>query len=358
MEYGRKWGVFKALPERGLLLKGKEARGGKKSKQRFTIAFFVNSAGGKEDEPIVIWKSKVPRCFKNLGNPSWPHNAHSNSKSWMNSDIFQTIHTRLNRKLEAEDRKVILFLDNATCHPEDLQDQFSNIKIVFLPKNTTSRLQPLDAGIIRNFKVKYRKLLIKYVVSQIDAGVTASEIVKKVDILMAIRWIQIAWKDVSSTTIVNCFRKCGFTADFNCIEAEKEEDLQFEALVSELCPDTHPDDFIDFDNEILTCEPPIDTNSLGWRGKLREECIQHVINPNPNVTIENVDYTVSLSDEDEDPDDSDGPGLKRSLSLIDELIKSYDLDNDDIVALNDIQGKLQNLRLKSLKQSKISSFFQ
>ena len=65
-----------------------------------------------------------------------------------------------------------------------------------------------------------------------------------------------------------------------------------------------------------------------------------------------------FTDEDEDPGDSYGPDLRRSLSFIDELTKSYDLDNDDIVALNDIQGKLKNLRLKSLKQSKISSFFQ
>ena len=51
----------------------------------------------------------------------------------------------------------------------------------FLPKNTTSRLQPLDAGIIQNFKVKYRKLLLKFVISRVNDKKTASEIVKEVD---------------------------------------------------------------------------------------------------------------------------------------------------------------------------------
>ena len=66
----------------------------------------------------------------------------------MTSEIFETVLSNLNRKLSFENRKVILFLDNATCHAESMNDKFSNIKIVFLLKNTTSRLQPLDAGII------------------------------------------------------------------------------------------------------------------------------------------------------------------------------------------------------------------
>ena len=91
--------------------------------------------------------------------------------------------SKLNRKLIFENRKVILFLDNATCHLESMDGKFSNIKIVFLSKNTTSRLQPLDAGIIRNFKVKYRKSLVKYVLLRINDNASAAEIVQEVNIL-------------------------------------------------------------------------------------------------------------------------------------------------------------------------------
>ena len=58
---------FKTLPEKGLVEKGKKAKGGKKSKQRLTVAFFVNAAGQKIDQPVVIWKSTT--LFQEVEKP-------------------------------------------------------------------------------------------------------------------------------------------------------------------------------------------------------------------------------------------------------------------------------------------------
>ena len=63
-------GLFlKDLPYTGLVKK-KKRKGGKKSKERLTVAFFVASSGFKVCKPVVIGKSKVPRCFRKLPNPS------------------------------------------------------------------------------------------------------------------------------------------------------------------------------------------------------------------------------------------------------------------------------------------------
>ena len=43
-----------------------------------------------------------------------------------------------------------------------------------------------------------------------------------------IRWAQEAWKEVTGTTIKNCFEKCGIIKNDDLIEI-KEEDLGFEA---------------------------------------------------------------------------------------------------------------------------------
>ena len=38
---------------------------------------------------------------------------------------------------------------------------------------------------------------------------TASDIVKSVNLLVAIRWIALAWSEITPDTIVKCFRKAG-----------------------------------------------------------------------------------------------------------------------------------------------------
>ena len=168
---------FKLFPDKGLIEKTKSKKGGKKSKVRLTAAFFVNAAGQKVDEPVIIWKSKKPRCFRNMKNNdlSRPLGVHyfSNKKAWMNGEILSKVLKRHDRKMKLQNRNVLLFLDNATSHQESIQKSLTNIKLVFLPKNTTSRLQPLVARIIRAFKLKYRKLLIQYVISRVDENMSA-----------------------------------------------------------------------------------------------------------------------------------------------------------------------------------------
>ena len=108
----------------------------------------------------------------------------------MTSDVMQAVLTRFNRKLLLEQRKVALIPDNATCNLKSKIDSFSQIKIIFLPKSTTSRLQPLDAGIIQKFKVKYRKRLAKYLHARSNEYSSTAQIIKDVNILMVIRWAQ------------------------------------------------------------------------------------------------------------------------------------------------------------------------
>ena len=123
--------------------------------------------------------SKKPRGFKSIKSLSRPHGIYyySHPKAWMSTEIMTSILGKLNRQMEVAKRKIILFMDNTPCHPEGLRGRYSNIKVVFLPKSTTSRLQPFDVGIIRNFKLKYHKKLLKFAISRINDNVKATDII-------------------------------------------------------------------------------------------------------------------------------------------------------------------------------------
>lgn len=200
---------FRVLPNRSLTEVSQICTGGKKSKDRLTCAFFVNASGGKE-KPIIIGKSANPRCFRGIQDRTLlPCQYFNQPKACMDSDILTEISSKLNKRLRRENRTIILFMDNAPCHPGYLDEKFEKIKIVFLPKNTTSRLQPFDLDIIQAFKLKYYKHLLTHVVSKVDQCSSASDVCKSVDLLQAIRWMSMPWNDVSETTVVKCFFKAG-----------------------------------------------------------------------------------------------------------------------------------------------------
>ncbi|XP_052792208.1 tigger transposable element-derived protein 6-like [Mya arenaria] len=108
-------------------------------------------------------------------------------------------------------RIVVLLLDNATSHPSDLN--LTHVKLVFLPANTTSKLQPLDQGIIKNMNQFYKKKLLRSVVSKIgDDTVNVNSVSKCITVLDAIQWVSTAVKEGKAETVNKCFLNAGVTA--------------------------------------------------------------------------------------------------------------------------------------------------
>lgn len=159
-------------------------------------------------KPIVIEKSAKPRGFKGVRDrDQLLCQYYDQSKAWRESRIMLEILPKFNSRLkQKKPQKIILFMDNAPCHPEDLDEKCDLINVVFLPQNTTSCLQPLDLGIIQAFKLQYYKRFLTHIVRKWVNVIMRQKFVrqKSVDVYQAIRWTALAWDDISETTIVQC----------------------------------------------------------------------------------------------------------------------------------------------------------
>jgi hypothetical protein len=96
----------------------------------------------------------------------------------------------LDNKMRGANRKVLLLLDNFSGHELGVElvggkQGLLNIRVEWLPPNTTSHWQPLDQGIIASFKTIYRKEWILYMLRQYEEN---KDLNKTVNLLKAIQW--------------------------------------------------------------------------------------------------------------------------------------------------------------------------
>ena len=144
-----------------MVLHDEPCKGIKTSKERIRV-LLGRSVAGHKLKPLVIGKAGNPRCFRGIDKASLPVTYRANRKAWITSILFQEWLEHLNGAMKLQLSEILLFVDNCSAHhAADL----SNIKLDFLPPNTTSRLQPCDAGIIGNVKSLHRKRLLQYIQS-------------------------------------------------------------------------------------------------------------------------------------------------------------------------------------------------
>lgn len=235
-------GLFwRMTPDRTLSFKNEKVHGGKQSKERITVLSCVSMTG--EKFPLfVIGKFENPRCFKKVLHI--PVVYHANSKAWMTTDLFREFLFSLDKKMKHQNRKVALILDRCPAHPRNINN-LTNVELYFLPPNTTSITQPLDAGIINSMKCLYRRNLVKLLLVSYE-----NKIEFKLTLLDALYILKQAWNEVSHQTIINCFKHVGFEFGFssmNTCQVEVLPDNIFDKL-RKFIPISTEVKFVDFVN--------------------------------------------------------------------------------------------------------------
>ena len=185
----------------------KSASGFKAAKDRITLMFGVNMSGNKL-KPVAIYHSLRPRALKGIDKNYMPVHWYANGKGWMTSGIMQDyVNTKARDEFEkyciAEGIpfKILMVLDNAPIDPPHLADLCPNIKVVFLPPNTTSLLQPLDQHVIKSFKAKYLKKSFNDLHRKTEeSDMEVRDYWRAFNIKDALGFIREAWSEVT----VNC----------------------------------------------------------------------------------------------------------------------------------------------------------
>ena len=196
---------YRGFPDRGHCEKKDSLIGGKKAKERITVLLCANMSGDDKRNLFVIGRSKKPRCFPK--NSALPVEYESSANAWMTAGLFTKWVEKFDRDMRLQNRKICLLLDNCTAHKIEFSPK--NIKIVFLPPNTTSIVQPMDMGCIRAWKAHYRSMLSQRIAAALDINPESSaiDIAKNVSLFDSLYLAKNAWQNVKKSTIINCFKK-------------------------------------------------------------------------------------------------------------------------------------------------------
>jgi len=136
------------------------------------------------------------------------HYAHS-KKGWMNGAIFRAWLRELDERMRTQKRHILMLVDNVSSHQVG-DIGLTNVNLDFLPKNTTSVLQPMDQGIIKATKdhVYHKRDKRDY-----DFYAQGTFSLPAVDLFTACEWCAAGFDQLSVATIKNAWLKAGIVVD-------------------------------------------------------------------------------------------------------------------------------------------------
>ena len=157
---------YKSLPHRTYCHADDKPSGSAKHKDRLTLLNITNMDESDHRNLSVIGKVKTPHCLQKkykMQVKDMAVNWYASKNAWMTGDIHHRIMTKFNTQMRAAGQHVLYICDSASSHQ---LPEYSHVKFLMCPPSATSVVQPLDKGIIRSVKRRYKKKLVeRYIVS-------------------------------------------------------------------------------------------------------------------------------------------------------------------------------------------------
>lgn len=341
------FGLFYCQPPNWTLA-NTSVSGFKKEKSRLTFLACCNNDGSERLKLMVIGTANNPRAFKKKTGQELGFDYHANKKAWMTKELFFAWLNRFDQYVARKPgRKILLLLDNCSAHGTiDNMPDLLNIRILFLPPNTTSKIQPLDAGIIAWVKRRYRRRLLFRVFENIESS---KKSIYNVDILTAIRWAYEEWNACPSIVMRNCFRHC-FSQGGLSSEVESTENADEDCINSMQRDAT---------------ESGVHFTTAGLKDLLNpseeDDVVESVTTEELGREIAAVDSNVSEVDVDEQPDSDSTESVEQQLHCIAVtkacLERMGSLSQDTKLAFLNCQRALRLEKQSNMKQTTILDHF-
>ena len=348
-------------------LKKKNVHGVKQDKVRISAMCFANADGTHALKPCIVGKAQRPRAIKDIMH-SLPVHYYAQGKAWftaaiLKSYLFDHAFNEIRRfqedvlKIHPQRVRAVILMDHCPAHPdeESLMTEDGRIRCIFLPKNTTSLIQPMDQGIIYACKRLYRSNFLKDVlvvlpdeeeeVEEIDTrGQKTLQNIKAYNIRSAIFNWAAAWSSMKQSTFANAWKHLlnGSAADQDFGGFENEHDFNNHITRAGL-----PTDEDDVDNWLS-----VDEGDPGHQLLTEEEIIAEVEGD-------------EMLEEDDDDNEAQGSASAPSLSSVRDSIDNIisfvestshvDL-NVYYTAFREFRHKICNLQFKG-RQTSLDTFF-
>lgn len=287
---------YRVLPDENLSHQEQTARGRKQMQKHVTVLLCC-SAAGEKFKPLVIGENSHLRVFKKDNVDSLPVLWRANKKGQMTCELFEEWLDNVNQAMGEQERNILLFTENTHLHSRG--SNLSNVKVKFLPANTMSKLQPLDQGIIRAFKMCYRRLFLSWILSEMETAASMLELCKSISVLDAIWWIDQAWCGITRPTVIRCFQDQGFPTTKMEIKTEEQaagEDLPaLDMLILLVCKNKSScclEKYLEFDRRV----PTEDISDINWETSL--------INRYLNSADKDMPDNIAVADGDDNADDT------------------------------------------------------
>jgi hypothetical protein len=331
--------VYRKTAQKSYILPTEQNPSGRKQpKERVTLLVGCNAEGTDKLPLIMIGKSAKPRCFNKVNPSSIPLTYLNQRKAWMDATLFKKIflehyvpHIKKFLRRNMLPQRAVILVDNATSHDELEKD---GIKVIFLPPNTTSLIQPMDQGPIAAVKKRYISFFMLAAMNR-DDGVDLNTFLKKWNLLQTSVAIGNAWSQITEETLKNSWNPL-------------LKDVRVQAPASEPLPApeeeiTTPEAQAWLDEEVPTC------------AELTEAAIvEALLNPEPEV------IEVIPDEEDEQPEQptySLNEAITVSEQLLDTLMAYDHFTSTDSVYFASLIDRLRRQRQQQTsKQTTLESF--